>query len=131
MIYVLGILLVAVLVWQGMKNKCKCEKCDETNCKCDENNCGEHCKCHDEPEAQQYDLKKFDEPSAPAPYLNGHSKKITAVIIEEEIEEPKEEPKAPEPIKEEPKKEDPKPVKKPAPKKVAPKKVDPKKKKKK
>lgn len=130
MIYVILILfvVVALVVWQGFKSKCKCEKCDETNCKCDENNCGDDCKCHDMPEAQHYDLKTFD--SAPSHHMNGHSKKIT-VVIEEDVTETPSEEKTPEPAKEEPKKEEPKPVKKPATKKPAPKKVDPKKKKKK
>jgi type IV secretory pathway VirB10-like protein len=131
MIYLIGFFILAALAlvaWQMdfFKSKfiCTCDKCDDTNCKCEENKCGDNCKCHDAVV------------EAPAPYLNGHSKKVTAVVEEEaptEAPAPTPEPEAPvapEQPKEEPKKEEPKKAK-PAPKKEDPKKAAPKKKKKK
>jgi len=122
MIYVIGLIVVAAIafvLWKSHKTvMCKCDKCTDENCKCDENKCDDNCKCHDVAEA-------------PVPYLNGHSKKITADPADEPTDscdtaghEPcdtctDDEPKAAEAPKEEPKKEEPKkeqPKKKPAPK---------------
>ncbi len=111
MIYLIIMLILACIgIWKFnfirfSKFKCKCEKCNEENCKCKENNCGDSCKCHDKIEA-------------PNPYMNGHSEKVTAepdievfeIKISEEApeapeikEEPKEEPKKKEPKKKSPK----------------------------
>lgn len=119
MIYIIGLILIAAITLIVLRNKkkCKCNKCNEDNCKCAENNCADDCKCHDNVVEMS------------TPYLNGHSKKITAEpvddivnvnetpVTEPSIDEIKEEEiSTAEPTpKPEPKKEEPK--KKPAPKK--------------
>lgn len=137
MIYLISFFIftaAALMFWQFKSfSKCKCTKCNKENCKCKENDCNDNCKCHE----------------TPSPYLNGHSKNITAVVddfetpeVEPEIFEEveiieipevqiegvpaeeapvDEEPTAPEEIAPE-KKEEPKEVKKEPKKKAAPKK---------